>query len=267
MDIFKNVPVVLEYINSNPVKNYILCANEMADVVAETKGLVSDFINIVNNAKIDFSGDSSITKHFPLDSKKDDGYNFLDRYERLTLANNIYSRLLQIKYKMEGIALTCQFCNGISDVLFAIDPESWAAYFTGKNAVEYTDSVATVSGVRNDAYSMCGVENTAAIMASEDLYSPAVEAVMMYDSPVSGWALPSAGELRALSASLHVVCHAMEVVGGDPFSDGQYLSSSQDGTTSESSQMYYYSVSLRNGFLTSTLKQTPGRVRSVLRIR
>lgn len=51
---------------------------------------------------------------------------------------------------------------------------------------EYTDSMATVSGVKNDAYSMCGAENTAAIMASEDLYSPAVEAVMMYDSPVSG---------------------------------------------------------------------------------
>ena len=136
VDIFKNVPVVLEYINSNPVKNYILCVNEMTDIVAETQGLVADFINIVNNAKIDFPGDSSITRHFPLDSKKDDGYNFLDRYERLTLANNIYSRLLQIKYKMEGMALTCQFCNGISDVLFAIDPESWAAYFTGKNAVE-----------------------------------------------------------------------------------------------------------------------------------
>jgi len=100
----------------------------MADVVAETQGLVRDFINIVNNAKIDFPGDSSITRHFPLDSKKDDGYNFLDRYERLTLANNIYSRLLQIKYKMEAMVLTCQFCN--------IDPESWAAYFTGKNAVE-----------------------------------------------------------------------------------------------------------------------------------
>ena len=123
VDIFNNVPVVLEYIN-------------MADVVAETQGLVRDFINIVNNAKIDFPGDSSITRHFPLDSKKDDGYNFLDRYERLTLANNIYSRLLQIKYKMEAMVLTCQFCNGISDVLFAIDPESWAAYFTGKNAVE-----------------------------------------------------------------------------------------------------------------------------------
>ena len=136
VDIFKNVPVVLDYINSSPVKNYILCANEMANVVAETQGLVADFINIVNNAKISVPGDSTITKHIPLQSKRSDGYNFLDRYERLTLANNIYSRLLQIKYKMEVMAMTCQFCNGISDVLYAIDPESWAAYFTGKNAVE-----------------------------------------------------------------------------------------------------------------------------------
>ena len=136
VEIFKDVPVVLEYINSNPVKNYILCANEMTDIVAETQGLVADFINIVNNAKINVPGDSTITKHIPLQSKKSDGYNFLDRYERLTLANNIYSRLLQIKYKMEVMAMTCQFCNSFSDVLFAIDPESWAAYFTGKNAVE-----------------------------------------------------------------------------------------------------------------------------------
>ena len=136
VEIFENVPVVLEYINSNSVKNYILCANEMTDIVAETQGLVADFINIVNNAKINVPGDSTITKHIPLQSKKSDGYNFLDRYERLTLANNIYSRLLQIKYKMEVMAMTCQFCNSFSDVLFAIDPESWAAYFTGKNAVE-----------------------------------------------------------------------------------------------------------------------------------
>ena len=136
VDIFRNVPVVLGYINSSPVKNYILCVNEMADVVAETQGLVADFINIVNNAKISVPGDSSITKNIPLQSKKSDGYNFLDRYERLMLANNIYSRLLQIKYKMEVMAMTCQFCNGISDVLFAIDPESWAAYFTGKNIAE-----------------------------------------------------------------------------------------------------------------------------------
>ena len=132
---------------------------------------------------------------------------------------------------------------------------------------QYTDSLGTVSSVTNDDYSKCGVENTAAIMADEEMYSPAVEAVMQYSSPVSGWALPSAGELRALAANLPVVRHSMEVVGGDAFSDGQYLSSSQDGSSAESEQMYYYSVSLRNGFVTSTVKTIPGRVRPVLRIR
>ena len=65
-----------------------------------------------------------------------DGYNLLNRYERLTMANKIYSRLLEIKYKMEVMAMMCQYCNGLSDVLYAIDPQSWAAYFTGKNIVE-----------------------------------------------------------------------------------------------------------------------------------
>ena len=132
---------------------------------------------------------------------------------------------------------------------------------------QYTDSLGTVSSVTNDDYSKRGVENTAAIMADEEMFSPAVEAVMHYSSPVSGWALPSAGELRALAASLPIVRHSMEVVGGDAFSDGQYLSSSQDGSSAESEQMYYYSVSLHNGFVTSTVKTTPGRVRPVLRIR
>ena len=99
-------------------------------------GNVQTRLAIIQTLHRHSGGDSSITKHFPLDSKKNDGFNFLDRYERLTLANKIYSRLLQIKYKMEAMAMTCQFCNGISDVLFAIDPESWAAYFTGKNVVE-----------------------------------------------------------------------------------------------------------------------------------
>ena len=57
------------------------------------------------------------------------------------------------------------------------------------------------------------------------------------------------------------------MIGGEPFSDGQYVSSTQDGSSSESEQMYYLSVAVRSGFVTSTIKTTPGRVRPVLRIR
>ena len=172
-EIMENVPVVLDYISHSPVRNYVLCISEIADVVTETEGLVADFVDIVNNGKIHnpLKKATTITKcprcsgslktiettsedrphvyvcqkcGWNTDNINDvsaednvgDGYNLLNRYERLTMANRIYSRLLEIKYSMEVMAFMCQYCNGISDVLYAIDPESWAAWFTGKNIVE-----------------------------------------------------------------------------------------------------------------------------------
>ena len=172
-EIMENVPVVIDYISHSPVKNYVLCVSEIADVVAETEGLVADFVDIVNNGKVH----NPLKKATPImkcqrcggdlktidttnpdkphvyvcqkcgwntdnindlstENNVGDGYNLLNRYERLTLANRIYSRLLEIKYKMEVMAIMCQYCNGLSDVLYAIDPQSWAAWFTGKNIVE-----------------------------------------------------------------------------------------------------------------------------------
>ena len=174
LEIMENVPVVIDYINHSPVKNYILCVSEIADVVTETEGLVTDFIDIVNNGKVHnpLKKAQTISKcprcggtvfetyetgnldkphvhvcqgcgwhtfninDVTVENNVGDGYNLLNRYERLTMANRIYSRLLEIKYKMEVMAMMCQYCNGLSDVLYAIDPQSWAAYFTGKNIVE-----------------------------------------------------------------------------------------------------------------------------------
>ena len=59
----------------------------------------------------------------------------------------------------------------------------------------------------------------------------------------------------------------MKVIGGDDFKSGQYLSSSQDGTTSETQQLLYYGVSLQNGFVTSINKHVPNNVRPILRLR
>ena len=121
----------------------------------------------------------------------------------------------------------------------------------------YADSLGTVGSVDR---------NTAALLVSE-IPTPAAEAVAAFRSPMASWALPSAGELRALAAMLPVVENSMRIIGGEPFDDGQYLSSTQDGSTSESEQMYYLSVAVRSGFVTSTIKTTPGRVRPVLRVR
>jgi hypothetical protein len=109
--------------------------------------------------------------------------------------------------------------------------------------------------------------NAKAAIVASGISSPAVESVLHFPSPVSGWVLPSAGELRALSANRCAVETAMRIIEGDAFSNSQYVSSSQDGSSSESEQMYYLSVSLANGFVTSTVKTSPGAVRPVMRIR
>lgn len=130
----------------------------------------------------------------------------------------------------------------------------------------YADSLGTVGSVDSDSRTLCGAENTAALLVSE-IPTPAAEAVADFRSPMASWALPSAGELRTLASMLPVVENSMRMIGGEPFSDGQYVSSTQDGSSSESEQMYYLSVAVRSGFVTSTIKTTPGRVRPVLRIR
>ena len=42
--IFKDVPIVLKQLGKSPGKNYVVCINEMANLVSETEGLVHDFV-------------------------------------------------------------------------------------------------------------------------------------------------------------------------------------------------------------------------------
>ncbi len=125
VDILTGVPTVTKFLVKHPGKNYILCLNELTDVMLETEGLVSDFVNIVNNGKV---------KNPLKKAKSNDGYNFLDRYTRVSLTYKIYGRLLEIKYRMDAMVMMCQFGTW-GDVFFAIDPQTWAAYYQSSNAV------------------------------------------------------------------------------------------------------------------------------------
>lgn len=158
------------------------------------------------------------------------------------------------KYKAAGV------------VFYVNQDTAWVVSTKELGNYAYADSTATISNVESDIQAMCGVENTASLLLSE-VSTPAADAVANFHSTLSSWALPSCGELRKLSENLPTVSSAMKVAGGDEFCDSQYLSSTQDGSSSESEQMYYLSVTLKNGFVTSTIKTTPGRVRPVLRIR
>ena len=119
----------MENIGKAKFSNKLLCLNELGNLVAETQQLVGDFVNIVNNAKVQNPLKGEATAE-----RKSDGYNLLDRYERLTLANRIYTDLTKIRYKVEGMMLMAQYATA-DDLFFAIDPEGWANVVTMKNRV------------------------------------------------------------------------------------------------------------------------------------
>ena len=139
-DILSGIPTVTKFITSHPVKNSILCYNELADVVIETEGLIQDFIDIVNNGKIRLPNNPIIRQKIPdgggrYNMGQGDGYNFMDRYTRLTLANKIYSRLLEMKYKMDVMVMMCEY-GSWNDAFYTLDPVTWATVFETKYIVD-----------------------------------------------------------------------------------------------------------------------------------
>lgn len=135
LDIILDVPELIKVVNGAKFTNKLLCLNELGNIVTETQQLVADFVNIVNNAKV-----RNPLKGQATAETKSDGYNLLDRYERLTLANRIYSDLMNIRYKVQGMMAMAQYAT-MNDLFFAIDPEGWA------NIVVMTNQV---NGLVND---------------------------------------------------------------------------------------------------------------------
>ena len=129
-DIIRDVPELVQTVNRAKFSNKLLCLNELGNLVVETQQLVGDFVNIVNNAKID-----NPLKGQGTAPKQGDGHNMLDRYERLTVANCIYTDLMNIRYKVEGMMMMAQYAT-LNDLFSAIDPEGWANVVTMKNQVD-----------------------------------------------------------------------------------------------------------------------------------
>lgn len=129
----------------------------------------------------------------------------------------------------------------------------------------YLDTLSTVSGVSPNEMLLCGLENTAAILKSERK-SPAVNVIMAYSSSVTGWALPSIGELKMLSANLEAMRNSMQTIKGDTFSSSPYLSSTSDGSSSQTEELYAKCITLQSGYISSILKTDVAQIRPVLRI-
>lgn len=156
--------------------------------------------------------------------------------------------------------------NAIGVVIHTKSDSIWVVSTKELGKIEYLDTLMTVSGVSSEEDALCGRENTAALLLA-DKPSPAASAAFNYQSPVYGWFLPSIGELRILATNYKTVSSVMELIGGDPFLESQYLSSTQDGSSTETEQIYARCITLQSGMLSSIYKMDKAEVRPVLRMK
>lgn len=138
-----NTARAVKAINRCPGINYVNSLNEIVNIQAEVVGLIEDFVDIVNNGKVDLSAFTSGKSNDKLSILlkqahlgKGDGYNFLDRYERLTLANKLLSHIVDINTRLLQIVYICEYCRTFSNFMYSIDLLTWASYFDGKAMVE-----------------------------------------------------------------------------------------------------------------------------------
>lgn len=156
--------------------------------------------------------------------------------------------------------------QGVGVVVGTREDSVWVVSAKELGLYAYLDTLTSVSDVSSDESALCGIENTAAMLKS-DRKSPAVNAIVSFPSPVKGWILPSIGEMRMLSANLGTIGKAMETIGGDAFLTTPYLSSTQDGSSTQTQELYAKCITLHSGYVSSILKTEQAQVRPVLRMK
>lgn len=158
--------------------------------------------------------------------------------------------------------------NAIGVVIHVSNDSVWVVSSKDFGQQSYLDTLMNINNVSSTLSDLNGRENTASMLLSGRYSEAAVAATSMDNiSSVYGWYLPSIGELRLISDNLGTIKASMEKIGGDPFSSHPYLSSSQDGSSNETQNLYAYCITLQSGLVSSLLKTERGEVRAVLRMK
>ena len=117
--------------------------NYISNIQLHAISLIGTFVDIVSNGSVrlsDFTSHKKGDKLSELLKKahigKGDGYNFLDRNERLTLANSLLFDLRNLNYNLEQLVYVSQYC-GLREMLYNLDPMTWYNYVNAKYDVEY----------------------------------------------------------------------------------------------------------------------------------
>lgn len=125
-DIVARAPVVVGKITKAPLSGKVSMLLEVENMVADCIQLTNDFRNIVTNCKVKPILDSQYTK------EQKDGLNLLDRDERVGMAVKIIASLSKIQVKLMRMGYYADYAAW-SDVMYAIDRETWCNVIYGKS--------------------------------------------------------------------------------------------------------------------------------------
>lgn len=129
--------------------------------------------------------------------------------------------------------------------------------------------------VSSDIQAFNGKENTAMLLSeyAEDKELDPMGAVMASTYSVggiSGWHLPSVGEMRSVADNRFVIRRTLQLLGpdvADDFTGDWYLTSTVDGSSGETSELYNYCIIMPEGRFWSELKTHQHKVRPFLMLR
>ena len=121
-------PKIITSLKTSKIENKALVTLKVSDLVGKATQCVNDFVSIVNNSRISNPVGKSA-------GSKNDGHNLLDRYERMTLACQIYGDLVKIRRQLDYMLSMCESGSWV-DLVNAIDHRGWAKLMAGKTIAD-----------------------------------------------------------------------------------------------------------------------------------
>lgn len=130
LEILTSLPRLYSEFEKAGVASKTMTMMKITDLTLRTQTLVGDFVNIVNNAQVKNPlGNMATVK------KSSDGYNFINRHERVGVAMRIYSDLYEIKMEINVMSAYARF--GSKEELFrTIAPMDWMNVISSRVMVD-----------------------------------------------------------------------------------------------------------------------------------
>lgn len=140
-DIVNHSSMAMEVINKSKWTGKTMMILNVSNLVTKAVSLGKAFADIVANSEV-----PNPIKHPDATSGDKDKHNLLNRYERLSMANDILFRLKEIDRSICYLTYLCKTCD-VKDLVFQIDRESYLNYIMTN--ININDMISKWNRVKN----------------------------------------------------------------------------------------------------------------------